>query len=181
MENIKTTLSKEDSIDMINLLVRDQLEYECNHEDSGDNYSHLVSESWNNSKTVDLMDSLEVCGTNINSRWVDIDLDSLVEIALDSFTMKSGHIYTPCSVRWSLVALEGIIIGAFPVGEVGVCLNDIVESHDIDLYSIKYECESYISNRYAYESTDAVWYAVINTEAFNDNIQLHFDRESLKS
>ena len=104
----------------------------------------------------------------VDYRWMDLDIDTLTNMVLDSFDMQRGSVYGPCS--------DVITIGCYPIEEIEICLSDIIESNNIDLNLIKNDCESYISGCYAYETTDAVWYAVIDVESFNDNIQLHFDR-----
>ena len=53
-----TETQKQTAIDAINDLCQSTLEYETSHKDSGDNYAHLVGESWCNQKTRDMVDEL---------------------------------------------------------------------------------------------------------------------------
>ena len=117
-------------------------------------------------------------GSSLDSRWIDLDLDSLVDIILDSFYMESGHIYKP---------LNNLALASFPVGEIEIDLNCIDLSDGVELKDIESECietqrisaiDACIKGEYAYVSTDTVWEAFINVDDFNYNIDLHFSRES---
>ena len=61
----------------------------------------------------------------------------------------------------------------FTVGEIEVSLDHLgIDNITMDL--IRESCDAYISgNDYAYISTDAVWYAVVNVEALNTEIEAH--------
>ena len=88
MDNVKTTLSREDSIDIINSLVADQVEYECSHKDSGDGYYHLVGESWDDS----------IDGARLLDDLQELKRDSTVT---DHFSNKA---YKP---QWCLLIIDG--------------------------------------------------------------------------
>ena len=177
----------EQAIEAVNDLCESMVEYETTHVDAGENYAHLVGESWDDQKTRDLLEQFldsasyvprsgwinykpqwETLG--IDPRWKDIDLDVLADMALESFTMESGSIYYPQGV---------IILDSFPVGEIEIDLSNL-GMDGITMEHIRESCDAYISgNDYAYMSTDAVWYAVLDVPMFNAHIQQYVnDKES---
>jgi len=174
------------AIESINDLCDCQLEYDTRHGDAGDAYSHMPVESWCEQKTRDLISSLneekrdhgvkdhfavdsykphwELLG--IDPRWKDIDTDLLADMALESFDMVAGSI-------WGCFE-EGIALDSYHVGEIEIELDHLgIDVETMDL--IRESCEAYISGTdRAYVSTDAVWYALLNVEAFNCQIENHF-------
>ena len=66
-----------------------------------------------------------------------------------------------------------IVLESFHLGEIEVSLDHLgIDNITMDL--IRESCDAYISgNDYAYISTDAVWYAVVNVEALNTEIEAH--------
>ena len=179
------------AIEAVNDLCESMVEYETTHVDAGENYAHLVGESWDIQKTRDiieqfhreLFDSSEyVQGSGwinykplwetlgIHPRWKDIDPDVLADIALESFTMESGSMYYPQGV---------IILDSFPVGEIEIDLSSL-GIDGITMEHIRESCDAYISSDgYAYVSTDAVWYAVLDVPMFNAQIEQYInDKES---
>ena len=184
------TINKQNAIDIINEVVLDYIEYETTHGDSCEAYSFLVGESWDKYSTSRLMDGFKEwkrdvtvdCLSDysykehwevlsISPKWKNINLDSLVDIALESFTMESGSIYGPfCG---------GIVLDSFPVGEIEVPLEDIELPEGVTLDDIENDCECYISGTsYGYVNTDSVWYAVLHVPTFNELIEQYFE-ESL--
>jgi hypothetical protein len=176
------------AIDAVNDLCQSMLEHETSHEDSGDNYAHLVGESWCNQRTRDMVDELlrekfdsseyaqgsdwinyrpqwEVLG--IDKRWKDIQPDILADMALESFDMVPGSTWGPFPAR--------IVLDSFVVSEIEVGLDHLdIDAITMDL--IRESCDAYISgNDYAYIATDAVWYAVVNVEALNIEIEQYID------
>ena len=180
--------NKQNAIDIINEVVLDYIEYETTHGDSCEAYSFLVGESWDKYSTSRLMDGFKEwkrdvtvdCLSDysykehwevlsISPKWKNINLDSLVDIALESFTMESGSIYGSfCG---------GIVLESFAVGEVEVFLEDIELPEGINLKDIENDCECYISGTsYGYGATDSVWFAVLHVPTFNELIEQHFER-----
>jgi hypothetical protein len=148
------------------------VEYETTHRDAGDNYAHLVAEDWDALETRDLIEGLyrnwETLG--IHPRWKDIEPDVLADIALESFTMESGSAYHKQS---------GIVLDAFLVGEIEIDISNLgIDGITIDY--IREACEAYMSgNDYAFVSTDAAWYAVLDVPMFNAQIEQYVnDKES---
>ena len=179
-----TETQKQNAIDSINDLCESTLEYETRHGDAGDNYAHLVCESWCIQKTRDMVRSFNeekrdhsVTGhfapdsykpqselLGIDKRWKDIELDILADMALETFDMVPGSIYGP-------FGNDCIVLDAFPISEFEVPLDHLsIDAITMDL--IRESCDAYISgNAYAYIATDAVWFAVVNVEALNIEIE----------
>ena len=161
----------QNAIDAINELCESQLEYETSHRYAGDGYAHLVGESWCNQKTRDLIQSLseEADLANykpleIDERWKDTEPDVLADMALETFDMVPGSIFGP-------YGNDCIVLEGFSIGEVEVSLDHLgIDGITMDL--IRESCDAYISGTdYAYIATDAVWYAVVNVEALNTEIE----------
>jgi len=161
----------QNAIDAINELCKSQLEYETSHRDAGDNYADLVGGLWYKEKTRDLIQSLndEADLANykpleIDERWKDIEPDVLADMVLETFDMVPGSIRGP-------YGKDCIVLEGFHIGEVEVDLGHLgIDAITMDL--IRESCDAYISgNDYAHISTDAVWYAVVNVEALNIEIE----------
>ena len=179
-----TETQKQAAIDAINELCEQQLEYETTHRDAGDGYVHLVGESWCNQKTLAMVKSFsdeyldnrenatqmltykpqwQLLG--IDKRWKDIEPDVLADMALETFNMVPGSIWGPDCDDCIVLEID------FPIGEIEVDLGHLgIDAITMDL--IRESCDAYISgNDYAYISTDAVWYVVVNVEALNTEIE----------
>ena len=170
-----TETQKQAAIDAINELCESQLEYETSHRYAGDGYAHLVGESWCNQKTRDLIQSLseEADLANykpleIDERWKDTEPDVLADMALETFDMVPGSIFGP-------YGNDCIVLEGFSIGEVEVSLDHLgIDGITMDL--IRESCDAYISGTdYAYIATDAVWYAVVNVEALNIEIEQYIN------
>ena len=167
----------QNAIDAINEHCESQLEYETSHRDAGYGYAHLVGECWDEHSTYNMLklfneekrdhgvkdhfaaDSYKTQWQllGIDKRWKDIEPDVLADMALETFNMVPGSIWGPdCD--------DCIVLESFHIGEVEVDLGHLgIDAITMDL--IRDSCDAYISgNDYAYISTDAVWYAVVNVE-----------------
>ena len=175
----------EAAISLVNDFVADQAEYEEKHQDAGDNYAHMPSESWTDQKTRDLVQALneeirdhavddhfdpashkptwEVHG--VDSRWKQLDHDNLSELALDAFLMCAGHMFGPYE--------GGIVLDGYPIGEIEIDLQYLDLAQGLD--RISESCDCHIQGTLAYKSTDAAWFAVLHVEAFNALIADHFE------
>ena len=175
------------AIELVNDFVESQVEYETRHQDAGDNYAHMLSESWEDQKTRDLESALnaetrdfavkdhfepasykstcEILG--VDSRWKSLDSETLSDLALEAFTVQAGSIHGP---------FDGdIVLDAYPVDEVEIELDRLGIDFET-LTKIEDSCDCYISKDHrAYESTDAVWFAVLDVETFNTLIAYHFE------
>ena len=181
-----TTDKQQNAINQINDLCESMLEYETRHGYAGDNYSYLVTESWTEQNTRDLLESLneekrdhavtdhfapdsykphwELLG--IDSRWKDIEPDALADYALESFEMSAGSM-------WGCFE-DGVTLAGFPVQEIEIELDHLGIEPDV-MDSVRESCDAYISgcNR-AYVATDAAWFALLDVESFNCQIENHF-------
>jgi len=165
----------------INDLCEDQESYESTHDDAGNNYAHMVAESWSDTDDENLKDQLmkslmmgqgfdytvtpQWQHLGIDPRWNQLEIDVLSDYAIESVVMTAGHMFSP----------DGIVIGIFSVGEIEVCLHHLgIDCVTMDF--IRESCDAYISGTdVAYVSTDAVWYAIVDPETFNAYVQQHFD------
>jgi hypothetical protein len=167
----------QDAIDAVNDHCAYVLEYYESHENAGDNYAFCVSENWTWSREERL--TKQLVGPEVQDlskdcfekgRWVSkwlvdpmgLDIDELSNIALDIFQMRSGSIYGPYQ--------EGIVLDSFAVQKVEIPLDHLgIDAITMDL--IRESCDPYISGTdTAYMSTDAVWYAVLDPDAFQEAI-----------
>tara|TARA_R110000764_G_scaffold61447_1_gene130989 strand:+ start:214 stop:741 length:528 start_codon:yes stop_codon:yes gene_type:complete len=169
--------NKQNAIDIINTYVQDSVEYETTHVDSGENYSFLVKESWDNQSTSDLLWSLEqlkvkwdtLNNSDVDSRYKHIDLDILIDIALESFTMKPDSSYEP--------SCGSVVLDSFPVGEIEVCLSEVELPEGVNLDDIEDDCDCYIPRTsYGYIDTESEWLAVLDVSTFNQLIEQYFER-----
>jgi hypothetical protein len=183
----------DDAIQLINDYLECDYEYETRHPDAGDNYSHMVAENWTGADTTQLIDDLGATdfkgskygmdaigdGTywdevlkfpDVDQLYLELDPDEVVNLALECFTMQPGSIWGPYD--------GGIVLGSYPVGEIETQL-DCLGLDGLVLDLVKDSCEAYINGDLAYQSTDAVWYAVLDIEQFNAAVQSHFNEESV--
>jgi hypothetical protein len=165
------------AIDAINEHCGAMLEYETSHNDAGDIYAHMVSESWDEQEQSCMMDQLtgpEVQDLNKDcfeeGRWVPkwkvdamgLDPDAISDLALDLFVMERGSIWGPYA--------DGITLASYAIGEIEICLEHLgIDGITMDL--IRESCDAYIGHGdLAYEVTDAVWFAVVNPETLQSAI-----------
>ena len=177
----------QNAIEAVDSYCESQLEYETSHRDAGYGYADLVGESWCNQKTLAMVKSFSDeyldNGENatqmlsykpqwqllgIDKRWKDIEPDVLADMALETFDMVSGSI-------WGPYGNDCIVLESFHIGEIEVDLGHLgIDGITMDL--IRESCDAYISgNDYAYISTDAVWYVVVNVEALNIEIEQYIN------
>jgi hypothetical protein len=158
----------------------DQLEYEESHVDAGDNYSHIVSESWcadSEKRLAEQFIGKEVADLSKDcfeeGRWIPewtidtmgLDMDTLSDMAIYLFTMERGSIFGPYT--------NGIILESCCVGEIEIEL-DHLGIDGITMELIRESCDAYISGTgLAYMTTDAVWYAVVDPAEYQAAIIEH--------
>jgi hypothetical protein len=168
------------AIDSVNDHCSQQLEYEESHADSGDNYSHMVSESWCTESEERLAD--QFIGKDVTDqskcffeegRWIPewtirtmgLDIDVLSDIAIELFTMKRGNMFGPYT--------NGIVLDSYHVGEVEIDLEHLgIDGITMEL--IRESCDAYITGTgCAYMTTDAVWHAVVDPAKYQAAIIEH--------
>lgn len=149
----------------LNQTVADSVEYETEHKDAGDNYAHLVAESWHSEQENRLVEYMTEKGID----WTGLEIDVIADSVLDQFDMESGHV-------WS-TGNGSCLLDSFPVGEIEIqidaeslgieCITeDLCESlsRSSDAFCQFNDSESLL----AYQATDSVWDAVISEDKLRD-------------
>jgi hypothetical protein len=158
------------AIDAIDAYCAAQLEYAESHDDAGDAYAFMIAEAWTSTDDEELRKNLigpilsrdYSKGGDYVYKWtvdaMGLEPDILSDIAIDLFVMQRGSIYGPYT--------DGIVLGGFPVGEIEISLDDLgIDGITLDL--VRESCDAYIDDSgYAYLTTDAVWFAVVDPVAF---------------
>jgi hypothetical protein len=161
------------AIDAIDAYCAAQLEYAESHDDAGDSYANMIAESWTSTDDDDLLKNL--IGPDMHDlskdcfdvgywvpKWtvdsMGLEPDILSDIALDLFVMQRGSTYGPYT--------DGIVLGGFPLDEIEIELDELgIDVITLDL--VRESCDAYINDSgYAYLTTDAVWFAVVDPVAF---------------
>ena len=141
------------AIDAVNDFCNQQLEYEENHRDAGDNYSHMVAESWYSEQEKRLIAQLEKHGINL----MGLDADIVSDLAIDIFRMESGHIF-------SNMESEYIVLDSYHTQEIEIEL-DHLGIDGVTFGLIENSCDCYISGTgRGYMTSDSVWYAVVKPQ-----------------
>lgn len=144
-----------------------RVNYESEHQDAGDNYSHLPKEgSWDYSNGNDRLLAF-IAENEINTSGLDIDC--LSDLVLDNFKMESGHIFSGST--------DGVFnVDSFPVGEIEAQI-DYAQIKEITGYRLTAKRAKKLGFNHcsydcllAYESTDAVWLAVISASELQELI-----------
>lgn len=142
-------------------------EYETRHCDAGNEYAYLVEsvDSQDIQRQLDEETLLRLPGqTALDAEWtkkLDLDLRGLdvervIELALECFEMKPGHMFGPYE--------GGLILAAFPIQEIETEIPDSFDDLVLE-YIGDNGSDAYINGRLAYMTTDSVWYAVASVEA----------------
>lgn len=148
------------AIDAINEYCAESLEYEESHIDAGNNYAHMVAESWCDESTRRLVEQLRECDS-VDSRWQLLDPDRLSDLAIECFDMIPRHMFD-CT--------RGIVLDSYAIQEIEIEIEHIADPLVIDF--VRESCEPYISgtNR-AYLTSDVFWNAELNVARFNAAIE----------
>jgi hypothetical protein len=163
---------RQELIDAVNEYCADYLEYETTHKDSGDNYAHMPRECWHSPHDANLAEF--IAENNIDA--MGLDIDQVSDIALDNFSMVSGHIYQ--HTKGDIFTLE-----AFPISEIecqidyaaltksvgwNVNRNHILQiARDVDCHIGNTDKDSCL----AYMTTDSVWFAEISAKELQTAIR----------
>lgn len=149
----------------LNELAESQVEYETTHKDAGDNYSHMVAESWCSTQE----DSLAAFMAEKGIDWHGLEIDLVADRVLNCFTMQPGHI-------WS-AGNGDCLLEAFPISEIEIQ----IDAEDIGVEFFTEElCETlsrasdfYVTRQdattiLAYQATDSVWDACISEKQLRE-------------
>jgi hypothetical protein len=174
------TISQE-QIEQINSLIADRVEYEEEHRDAGDNYAHLLGESWYSDHDNRLREQLDQLGIDHSS----VDFDQLAEDIIYWAEMVSSHMYDNSPKAGQ------ILLDTFPVGEIEIefaaeelGFNRI---NSVDADQLSRSCDAFFrcgvrslgdssDYVYCYVSSDRSWDAQISTETVRDLIAALVER-----
>ena len=164
--------------------IEDMLDYETSHIDAGDNYAYLVPEELCASDIIKLLNEevrdygvadhfdpvsykarAEVMG--LAPEWRTLEPEELEEVVVEAFEMSSGHMYGPFCNRLG--------VASFHVSEIEVDISDLIEDltatqADEVIAGCAYHVSKHGLSAYAYAATDAVWFAVIDVDRFNEYV-----------
>ena len=163
------------AIDAVNSECEWRLDYEENHRDAGDNYSHILAESWDSEQENGLIEQLkgpEVQGRDDPWSWIPawdinpmgLEPEEIADIALDIFYMESGHMF-------SNMGSSFIVLDSYGVGEIEFDLEHLgIDGVTFDL--IRESCDCYISGTgFGFMTSDSVWYAVVKPQELQQAIK----------
>ena len=162
------TISQE-QIEQINSLIADRVLYEDEHQDSGNNYAHMLGESWHSEHDNRLREQLGELKIDHSA----VDFDQLAEDVIFWSEMVSSHLYdnSPKSGQ--------ILLDSYPVGEIEMQISaeDIgCDRISADLIEqLNRSCDAYFragfrslgdscDHCYAYVGSDRSWDAQISAE-----------------
>lgn len=164
-----------EQIEQINSLIADRVEYEESHQDAGDNYSHMLGESWHSEHDRRLADQLAELGIDHSA----VDFDQLAEDVIFWAEMVPSHIYDASPKSGT------ILLDSWPIGEIEIEISaDELGCDRISADMIKQlnsNCDAFFRAGvrslgdscdycYAYVSSDRSWDAQISAETVRDLI-----------
>ena len=170
----------QEHIEQINSLIADRVEYEEEHQDSGDARSHLLSESWCSDHDRRLADQLAELGIDHSA----VDFDQLAEDVIFWAEMVPSHIYD-ASPRPGSILLDSYLIGEIEI-EISAEELGIAELSPAICDQLSRSCGAYFSHSsadrcFAYVSSDRSWDTQISAETVRDLIAALTDREAARS
>lgn len=152
-------------VERLNDIGESCVEYETTHRDAGDNYAHMVAESWCSDQKRQLIEFMKEKGID----WEGLEIDLIADSVLDQFQMQSGHIWSSGN--------GDCLLTSFPIGEIEIQIDaeelgvDIVTpelcealSRQSDFYVTRHNDSTVL----AYQTTDCVWDACISEKALRD-------------
>ena len=162
--------------DIFEASIDERVDYECNHDDAGGNYSHLPRDGgWIYSNGDDRLKAW----LKENDIKPPADFDRFADDVLDQFEIEAGHIFSNPEGSGSFV------VDSFPVGEVEdqYCIEDLASLLETDIETAKqFAIMAMDDNRFclnengdggllSYTSTDATWNFTITKEAICDILE----------
>lgn len=140
-----------------------QVEYKNTHKDAGDAYSHMPREGDFQYGNGD--DRLAAWMEKLGIQARGMEPDQISEVALDNFYMEAGTIQNRAADSG-----KTFTVGTFPVGEVEVQFDAATlaaidpGATEADWLEAKDEADTFFKGEFAYETSDAVWYAYIDAD-----------------
>jgi len=100
----------QEQIEQISSLIADRVSYEEEHQDAGDNYTHLLGESWHSEHDNRLRDQLAELGIDHSA----VDFDQLAEDVIFWAEMVPSHIYDSAPKSGT------ILLDCYMIGEIEI-------------------------------------------------------------
>lgn len=171
----------QEQIEQINSLIADRMTYEEEYQDAGNNYAHMLGESWHSEHDNRLADQLAELKIDIGA----VDFDQLAEDVIFWAEMVPSHIYDN-SPKAGQILLDSYAISEieieFSAEELGC---DRISAEMIE--QLNSSCDAYFRSGvrslgdacdycYAYVSSDRSWDAQISAETIRDLIEALAER-----
>ena len=158
----------QEQIEQINSLIAERVEYEESHQDAGDNYSHMLRETWHPADRR-LADQLAELGIDHST----VDFDQLAEDVIFWAEMVPSHIYD-ASPKPGTILLDSYFIGEIEIEISAEELGCDRISADM-IKQLNSNCDAFFRAGvrslgdscdycYAYVSSDRSWDAQISAE-----------------
>jgi len=159
----------QEQIEQINSLIAERIEYEEEHQDSGDNYAHLLGESWCSEHDRRLAEQLAELGIDLGA----VDFDQLAEDVIFWAEMVPSHIYDS-SPKPGQILLDSYMIGEIEI-EISAEELGIAELSSAICDQLSRACDAYFSHCsadrcFAYVTSERSWDAQISAEMVRDLI-----------
>jgi hypothetical protein len=153
----------ENQIEQINSLIADRVSYEEEHQDAGNNYAHMLGESWCSDHDSRLADQLAELGIDHSA----VDFDQLADDVIFWAEMVPSHIYDS-SPKPGTILLDSYMIGEIEI-EISAEELGIAELSSAICEQLSRSCDAYFRHDsadrcYAYVSSDRSWDAQISAE-----------------
>ena len=138
--------------------IKDRVEYEESHVDAGDNYAHMPAEGDTSEQIARLSNYVKnQYGVSLG----DDDLDTLHDMCLDQFEMRSEYILAMPSEDY------GFTLDSYLIGQVEVDLQEY-SGHVAFAPALEY-CYEYITEQgLGYVSSDRAWQAFISRDKMKE-------------
>jgi hypothetical protein len=165
----------QEQVEKINSLIADRVEYEEEHQDSGDAYYHMLGESWHSEHDRRLADQLAELKIDLGA----VDFDQLAEDVIFWAEMVPSHIYD-AAPRPGTILLDSYMIGEIEI-EISAEELGIAELSSAICDQLSRSCDAYFSHCsadrcFAYVSSDRSWDSQISAETVRDLIADLADR-----
>jgi len=165
----------QEQIEQINSLIADRVSYEEEHQDAGNNYAHMLGESWHSEHDNRLRDQLAELGIDHSA----VDFDQLAEDVIFWAEMVPSHIYD------SAPKSGQILLDTYMIGEIEIEISaeelGIADLSPAICEQLSRSCDAYFRHDsadrcFAYVSSDRSWDAQISAEMVHHLIAELVDR-----
>jgi hypothetical protein len=159
----------DDQIAEINALIEERVQYEEEHRDAGDAYSHLLAESWHSEHDRRLAEQLAELGIDHSA----VDFDQLAEDVIYWAEMVPSRVYdrSPSAGQ--------ILLDSYRIGEIEMQIS--AEELGIDFFTselieeLNRSCDAFfrwgdLRSCFAYVTSDSCWDSQIGAETVRELI-----------